>query len=236
MGHIFFVDREAPPGRWGGLYTRSPLDERSLVEATQRALSRGREWWGRSTDLATVVFDEVECSGLSSYIVGSGALVIRVNDVDRTVALCEPGREADRSTHPVALWSYADFLGEPDPWRTALYGDLPDEDRVLAAAREVLGGRTLELITNPDTGVIELYIVVVAAERPTPPDEVDVARLAASGIEADVGDELLFPIYYMPADEDLAHSQDASMARLLHYPINAWASMRRALDRSARRR
>lgn len=105
----------------------------------------------------------------------------------------------------------------------------PPVDAALAAAQKVLGTRTLEAIVN-EAGVVELYVVVQPVAVPNGPDEIALDQARARGIEADDGDELLFPFYYLPDDEEKADDQQASgFAALLKIPYEAFDAMQREL-------
>jgi hypothetical protein len=107
----------------------------------------------------------------------------------------------------------------------------PPLELVRDAAQRVLGARTIEVMVN-DGGVVELFLVVKAVTAPRGPDEVAVDQVCAIGLEADVGDELLFPFYYLLADEDMASDQRASgIATLLGIPGDAFEAMQRELAR-----
>lgn len=105
----------------------------------------------------------------------------------------------------------------------------PPVDAVLAAGHKALGTRTLEAIVN-DAGVVELYVVVQPVASPSGPDEIALDQARAHGIEADDGDELLFPVYYLPDDEDKADDQQQSgFAALLEIPVEAFHEIQREL-------
>jgi len=97
----------------------------------------------------------------------------------------------------------------------------------------VLGARTCEAIENDD-GMVELLVVVQAVTSPGSRNEVDVAALARCGIEADNGDELLFPIFYRRDDVGQAHHQvQSGLAALLGLPADTIELMQRALVAAA---
>ncbi len=240
-GNIFFVDREISEHSWGGLYMYSHWAGGEIARIAQRGLARGKSRWGDSQYLARIVFSELvrddidgtTGAGLSTQIGDNDHAIVRVNDLDRTVALCEPGAEADRAAVPLRVWSYAEFVEAQD------FGPEsrpPTEDEVRAAAEAVLGARELEILTNEETGLVELYVVVTAKKFPLPPNDVDIVKLRATGIEVEEGDEFLFPIYYLPEHEALAAAQDATMARVLGYPTNVFEALGRAFARLAENR
>lgn len=101
---------------------------------------------------------------------------------------------------------------------------------VLAAAEKVLGPRTYEASADDDTGVVHLFLVVCAADSPSAPNEVNAAKLSGLGIEADDGDELLFPIYYRRDDAGHAHDQrQMGLTALLGLPEDTIAALQPAL-------
>ena len=105
----------------------------------------------------------------------------------------------------------------------------PSRDAIVAAAHEVLGPRAIEMIVN-DVGVVELYLVVRAVTASPEPGEIAVARARAQGVEADDGDELLFPFYYLPEDESKAAAQQRSgIAAMLQIPSHSFEAMQREL-------
>jgi hypothetical protein len=109
----------------------------------------------------------------------------------------------------------------------------PTLDAALAAARRVLGDRTIEAMVN-EAGVVELYLVVHAVTTPHGPDEIALDRIRAKGLEADEGDELLFPFYYLPDDAGMAADQrHTGLAALLDIPPGAFDAMQRELARPA---
>jgi hypothetical protein len=107
----------------------------------------------------------------------------------------------------------------------------PSRDIAVAAAKRVLGDRTIEAIVN-EVGIVELYLVVHAVTAPHGPDEISLAQIRAKGLEADEGDELLFPFYYLPEDDEMASDQqDSGLASLLDIPPDAFDAMQRELAR-----
>ena len=237
-GNIYFVDGAQSDRQWRGVYMYSHWRGGELPSVVQRALRRGRGRWGDAQYLARMMFCELLDGdldgetgyGLSTQLGDNEHPIVRVNDVDGTVAFCRPGTEADRLEAPMRSWAYDEFVQLADPDRAAPVQH-PTEEQVLSAAREVLGKRCLEWFTNEETGVVEMFVVVNVATHPLPPDQVDLVGLRKCGIEAEVGDELLFPIYYLPQDEARAVAQDPSIAMMLGYPRNVFEVMARALAR-----
>jgi hypothetical protein len=102
-------------------------------------------------------------------------------------------------------------------------------DAVIAAATKVLGPRGIETIVN-EVGVVEIYVVVRAVTAPREPGEIAIAEARARGVEADEGDELLFPVYYLPEDEPKAVAQQRSgIATLLDIRSGALDAIQREL-------
>lgn len=104
----------------------------------------------------------------------------------------------------------------------------PSPEQLLEAAKKALGAHTFEVIPNANTETLELFVVVQAAQTPRERDEVDLASLRGLGIEADDGDELLFPVYYRRDDVGNAMSQ-RGLTALLGLPEDTVAVMQAAL-------
>jgi N utilization substance protein A len=97
------------------------------------------------------------------------------------------------------------------------------EESIAMAAKKHFGiERNLKSTYDDEKGQIDLFQVLTIVEDPTPevpiPDPVNMIPLAVArerGIEVDVGDELDFPIYYRPEDENEAKAQDEQWGDLL---------------------
>ena len=97
------------------------------------------------------------------------------------------------------------------------------EEAISMAAKKHFGiERNLKAHYDDDKGQIDLYQVLTITEDPTPenplPDPVNMIPFSVArekGIEVDVGDELDFPIYYRPEDENEARAQDEQWGDLL---------------------
>jgi hypothetical protein len=106
----------------------------------------------------------------------------------------------------------------------------PSPEQLLEAAARALGARSFEAVADEDTARVELHLVVRAALAPRSRDEINLAELRRHGIEADDGDELLFPVYYRRDDIGLASDQRRTgLATLLGLPEDTIASMQGAL-------
>jgi N utilization substance protein A len=92
------------------------------------------------------------------------------------------------------------------------------EAAILTAARRTFGqSREIEAKFNEDTGQVELFqIISVVREVENPAREVNLDDIRAAGYKAEVGEELLFPIYYLPADRERAKKADEKYGKLLN--------------------
>src|SRR5919197_2542271 len=82
--------------------------------------------------------------------------------------------------------------------------------------------RNLKAHYDDEKGQIDLFQILTIVDDPTPenplPDPVNMIPVSVArekGIEVDVGDELDFPIYYRPEDENEAKAQDEQWGDLL---------------------
>jgi len=115
-GNIYFVDQHRGKERVG-MYMYSHWGGAVIPSVVEAALRRGRERWGDSQYLARIVFcelikdDLMETTGygLSTKIGDNEHAIVRVDDVDQTVAVCQPGTEQG-SGKPIGSWSYEEFL------------------------------------------------------------------------------------------------------------------------------
>jgi transcription termination/antitermination protein NusA len=97
------------------------------------------------------------------------------------------------------------------------------EESISMAAKKHFGiERNLKAHYDDEKGQIDLFQVLTIVEDPTPenplPDPVNMIPISVArekGIEVDVGDELDFPIYYRPEDENEAKAQDEQWGDLL---------------------
>jgi N utilization substance protein A len=91
------------------------------------------------------------------------------------------------------------------------------EQAILTAAKRAFGqNRELEAQYNPETGAVDLYMIVnVVEEIAQPGREISLESAGAHGLEAAVGDELLFQIFYRAEDTDKAEEQEQKFGDLL---------------------
>jgi N utilization substance protein A len=97
------------------------------------------------------------------------------------------------------------------------------EEAIQSAAKRHFGmERNLKAKLDEDRGQIDLFQVLTIVADPTeelpipdPANMIPLAVAAEKGIEAEVGDELDFPIFYRPEDEDEARAQDQQWGDLL---------------------
>ncbi len=97
------------------------------------------------------------------------------------------------------------------------------EESISMAAKKHFGiERNLKAHYDDDKGQIDLFQVLTIVDDPAPelpiPDPVNMIPITTArekGIEVDVGDELDFPIYYRPEDENEAKAQDEQWGDLL---------------------
>jgi len=97
------------------------------------------------------------------------------------------------------------------------------EEAIQSAAKRHFGlERNLKARYDEDRGQIDLFQVLTIVVDPTeeaplpdPANMIPVSFAAEKGIEAEVGDELDFPIFYRPEDETEARAQDEQWGDLL---------------------
>jgi transcription termination/antitermination protein NusA len=91
------------------------------------------------------------------------------------------------------------------------------EAAILKAAQAVFGpARELEARFNLDTGQIELFQYMIVVEEVTEPERhiaLDVAR--KHGLEAEIGEELGFQVFWHPRDAEKARQQDKEFGAVL---------------------
>ena len=91
------------------------------------------------------------------------------------------------------------------------------EQAILTAAKKTFGpDRELEARFNKETGAVDLfqYMTVVQAVENSE-QEISVEEAETHGLEAEVGEELGFQIFYLPEDRDKAREQDKQFGELL---------------------
>ncbi len=91
------------------------------------------------------------------------------------------------------------------------------EQAILQAAKKVFGAdREIEAQYNHDEGVVELFqIVRVTDDIEDPYNELTLEEAEEHGLEAELGDELLFQIFYLPKDLQKAREQDERYGDIL---------------------
>ena len=98
------------------------------------------------------------------------------------------------------------------------------EQAILTAAKKTFGpNRELEAQYNEETGVVDLFLIVIVIEDEEDEDEADVIKgreitsseATAHGLEAEIGDELLFQVFYRAEDLERASEQDAKFGDLI---------------------
>jgi transcription termination/antitermination protein NusA len=97
------------------------------------------------------------------------------------------------------------------------------EEAIQGAAKRHFGmERNLKAKYDEDRGQIDLFQVLTIVGDPTeeapiqdPANMIPISFAHQKGIEAEMGDELDFPIYYRPEDEDEARAQDQQWGDLL---------------------
>jgi hypothetical protein len=204
------------PGGWSNLYTYKK--------------GEGGGTWTGTCSGETATFDGELPDAHFLYLLNLADRRLRVFEIDDgpcdafTSCVFDANGDATPAELPSTLDDDDDddSTANPEPRHTA--------EQVLAAAQKALGARTFEASADDDTGVVHLFLVVCAADKPASRDEVDLEALVRCGIEADDGDELLFPIYYRRDDMGHAHDQrQIGLAAILDLPADTIESMQRAL-------
>jgi N utilization substance protein A len=91
------------------------------------------------------------------------------------------------------------------------------EQAILTAAKKTFGpDRELEARFNKETGAVDLfqYMTVVEAVENSE-QEITVEEAETYGLEAEIGEELGFQIFYLPEDREKASEQDKQFGELL---------------------
>ena len=91
------------------------------------------------------------------------------------------------------------------------------EMAILQAAKKVFGAeREIEAQYNRDQGIVELFqIIRLADEIVDPYNELTLEEAEEHGLDADIGDELLFQIFYLAQDGEKAKEQDERYGDIL---------------------
>ncbi|MCA9530206.1 MAG: transcription termination/antitermination protein NusA, partial [Myxococcales bacterium] len=93
------------------------------------------------------------------------------------------------------------------------------EQAILTAAKRTFGvDRELEARFNMDSGAVDLFqYMTVVDEVDDPEREVSLEDATRHGLEAELGEELGFQIFYLPDDADKAKEQDRLFGDLLGF-------------------
>src|SRR3954452_11885778 len=92
------------------------------------------------------------------------------------------------------------------------------EQAILTAAKKVFGlHRELEAQYNEDIGAVDLFQICYVVEGPEAAAGREITKTGAeaNGLEAEIGDELLFQIFYRVEDADRASEQESKYGDLL---------------------
>jgi N utilization substance protein A len=97
------------------------------------------------------------------------------------------------------------------------------QNAIAQAAKKHFGpDRAIEATYNEEKGVVEVFQTLTVVERVEVEDpiksvnQISLDEAGKKGIEAEVGDELLFQIFYRPEDEEEARVQDERYGDILH--------------------
>jgi N utilization substance protein A len=92
------------------------------------------------------------------------------------------------------------------------------EEAILKAAQSVFGPmRELEARFNEETGQIDLFQYMTVVDDPSDEErEISLEDAKAAGLEAELGEDLGFQIFWHPADAKKAAEQDREYGDLLH--------------------
>ena len=91
------------------------------------------------------------------------------------------------------------------------------EQAILTAAKKTFGpDRELEARFNPDSGAVDLFqYMTVVKDVENSEQEITVEEAETHGLEAEIGEELGFQIFYLPEDREKAREQDKQFGELL---------------------
>jgi transcription termination/antitermination protein NusA len=92
------------------------------------------------------------------------------------------------------------------------------EAAILKAAQSVFGPtRELEARFNEETGQVDLFVYMTVVEEVTQADrEIALKEVSSRNLEAEVGEELGFQVFWHPNDAQKAREQDTEFGSLLH--------------------
>ncbi|HSN29466.1 MAG TPA: transcription termination factor NusA, partial [Kofleriaceae bacterium] len=93
------------------------------------------------------------------------------------------------------------------------------EQAILTAAKRTFGmAREMEAKFNPETGSVDLFLIINVVDDPEDAiegREISVEQAKTAGLEAELGDELLFQVFYRAEDEERAREQDEKFGHLI---------------------
>ncbi len=92
------------------------------------------------------------------------------------------------------------------------------EQAILTAAKRTFGmNREMEAKFNMETGGVDLFLIVNVVEEDDAIEgrEITVEQARTAGLEAELGDELLFQVFYRSEDDDRAKEQDEKFGLLI---------------------
>jgi len=89
------------------------------------------------------------------------------------------------------------------------------EQAVATAAKKVFEDREIEASFDPETGNVNLFqVLYVVEEVQSRHREISLEQAHRAGLEAEIGDELLFQIFYLDADKKRAEQQAKDYAEI----------------------
>ncbi len=92
------------------------------------------------------------------------------------------------------------------------------EQAILTAAKRTFGmNREMEAKFNAETGSVDLFLIVNVVEEDDAIEgrEITVEQAKVAGLEAELGDELLFQVFYRSEDDERAREQDEKFGLLI---------------------
>jgi len=91
------------------------------------------------------------------------------------------------------------------------------EQAILTAAKKTFGQyREMEAQYNEDTGAVDLFLIVNVVEDDAEEGrEITYEDASTNGLEAEIGDELLFQVFYRTEEAERAKEQDAKFGDLI---------------------
>src|SRR5580692_8589344 len=92
------------------------------------------------------------------------------------------------------------------------------EQAILTAAKRTFGmNREMEAKFNGETGSVDLFLIVNVVEEDDAIEgrEITVSQAQTAGLEAELGDELLFQVFYRAEEADRAAEQDEKFGELI---------------------